>query len=76
MNTESILIIENQKSQSNSLKISNTLMDEENSWHLKLQEGDVRWYSGDKSWEDEPETGRWERFQSGFLQLLPIEKYL
>lgn len=51
-------------------------MDEENSWHLKLQEGDVRWYSGDKSWEDEPETGRWERFQSGFLQLLPIEKYL
>ncbi|MDD9195703.1 phospholipase D family protein [Aliivibrio sp. S3MY1] len=76
LNTESILIIENQKIAQQLTQDIEHAMDEENSWHLKLQEGDVRWYSGDKSWEDEPETGRWERFQSGFLQLLPIEKYL
>ncbi|MUJ20742.1 phospholipase D family protein [Aliivibrio fischeri] len=76
LNTESILIIENQKIAEQLTQDIEHAMDEENSWHLKLQEGDVRWYSGDKSWEDEPETGRWERFQSGFLQLLPIEKYL
>ncbi len=76
LNTESILIIENQKIAEQLTQDIEHAMDEENSWHLKLQEGDVRWYSGDKSWESEPETGRWERFQSGFLQLLPIEKYL
>ncbi|RYU71162.1 phospholipase D family protein [Aliivibrio finisterrensis] len=76
LNTESILIIENQEIAQQLTQDIEHAMDEENSWHLKLQEGDVRWYSGDKSWEDEPETGRWERFESQFLQLLPIEKYL
>lgn len=76
LNTESILIIENQEVAERLASDIEQAMDEKNSWHLKLEEGQVRWYSGDKSWEDEPETGRWERFQSGFLQLLPIEKYL
>ena len=76
LNTESILIIENQKIAERLADDIEQAMDEENSWHLKLQDGDIRWYSGDKSWESEPETGRWERFESRFLQLLPIEKYL
>lgn len=76
LNTESILIIENQKIAERLASDIEHAMDEENSWHLKLQEGSVRWYSGDKSWQSEPETGRWERFESQFLQLLPIEKYL
>lgn len=76
LNTESILIIENQKIAERLASDIEKAMDEKNSWHLKLKEGDVRWYSGDKSWEKEPETGRWERFESRLLQLLPIEKYL
>jgi putative cardiolipin synthase len=76
LNTESILIIEDQQIAESLASDIEHAMDDENSWHLKLQEGDVRWYSGDKSWEKEPETGRWERFESQFLQLLPIEKYL
>lgn len=76
LNTESILIIEDQQIAESLASDIEYAMDDENSWHLKLQEGEVRWYSGDKSWEDEPETGRWERFESQFLQLLPIEKYL
>ncbi|WP_104213783.1 NUDIX domain-containing protein [Vibrio cyclitrophicus] len=51
-------------------------MNEDNSWRLELEDGDVYWYSGEQSWDSEPETGKWERMQSGFLQLLPIEKYL
>ena len=76
LNTESILIIENQKIAERLASDIEKAMNEENSWHLKLQEGEVRWYSGDESWQSEPETGRWERFESQFLQLLPIEKYL
>ena len=76
LNTESILIIEDQQIAESLASDIEHAMDEENSWHLKLQKDDVRWYSGDKSWEKEPETGRWERFESQFLQLLPIEKYL
>jgi cardiolipin synthase C len=76
LNTESILVIENQSVAESLADDIDQAMNEDNSWRLKLQEGEVRWYSGQKSWESEPETGRWERFQSRFLQLLPIEKYL
>ncbi|PSU48031.1 phospholipase D family protein [Photobacterium frigidiphilum] len=76
LNTESILVIENQSVAESLADDIEQAMNEDNSWRLKLQEGEVRWYSGQKSWESEPETGRWERFQSRFLQLLPIEKYL
>ena len=76
LNTESILIIENQNIAERLAKDIEQAMDDDNSWHLKLQEHDIRWYSGDRSWENEPETSRWERFKSQFLQLLPIEKYL
>ncbi|PSV49943.1 phospholipase D family protein [Photobacterium indicum] len=76
LNTESILVIENQSVAESLADDIEQAMNEDNSWRLRLQEGEVRWYSGQKSWESEPETGRWERFQSRFLQLLPIEKYL
>lgn len=76
LNTESILVIENQSVAESIADDIDQAMNEDNSWRLNLQEGEVRWYSGQKSWESEPETGRWERIKSRFLQLLPIEKYL
>lgn len=76
LNTESLLVIE-----SNSVAISladdiEQAMNEDNSWRLNLLKGDIRWYSGDKIWEKEPETDLSERIKSSFLQLFPIEKYL
>jgi len=76
LNTESILIIENQAVAINLANDIEQAMNEDNSWSLDLEDGDVRWQSGTKSWNSDPETSQWERFKSGFLQLLPIEKYL
>ena len=76
LNTESILIIENQSVAERLAEDIEQAMDEDNSWRLNLQQGEIRWYSGQQSWEREPETGKWQRFKSRFLQLLPIEKYL
>lgn len=76
LNTESILVIENQVVAQRLADDIDKAMNEDNSWRLNIREGEVRWYSGQESWESEPETDRWERFQSRFLQLLPIEKYL
>ena len=76
LNTESLLVIENQSVAESLADDMDQAMNEDNSWRLNLREGKLRWYSGTKSWESEPETGRWERIKSRFLQLLPIEKYL
>ncbi|MGF1703275.1 phospholipase D-like domain-containing protein [Photobacterium makurazakiensis] len=76
LNTESLLVIENQSVAESLAEDIEQAMDEDNSWRLDLHEGEVRWYSGSKSWESEPETGWWDRTKSGFLQLFPIEKYL
>lgn len=76
LNTESILIIENEAV---AISLANDIeqaMNIDNSWNLALDDGDIRWHSGSESWESDPETSQWERFKSGFLQLLPIEKYL
>lgn len=76
LNTESLLVIENQ-SLAESLDDEIALaMNEDNSWRVALDDGNVRWYSGEKSWESEPETSQWERMKSGFLQWFPIEMYL
>ncbi|EEX93957.1 phospholipase D [Vibrio orientalis CIP 102891 = ATCC 33934] len=76
LNTESILVINDQEVATMlNDKMEQTFV-EENSWHLELKDGDVYWLSGDSEWDKEPETGKWRRMQSGFLQLLPIEKYL
>jgi len=76
LNTESILIIENQDIANDLADDIEQAMSEDNSWRLDLREGEVRWHSGTESWKVDPETGQWQRIKSDFLQLLPIEKYL
>jgi len=76
LNTESILIIENQDLANDLADDIEQAMSEENSWRLDLREGEVRWHSGTESWKVDPETGQWQRIKSDLLQLLPIEKYL
>ncbi|MBC7001634.1 phospholipase D family protein [Photobacterium sp. BZF1] len=76
LNTESILVIENERIADSLAGDIEVAMEEENSWRLGLEGGSVRWYSGTKSWETEPDTSQWDRAKSRFLQLFPIEKYL
>jgi len=76
LNTESILVIENKAV---AISLANDIeqaMNDDNSWNLDLDNGDIRWHSGSESWDSDPETSQWQRFKSGSLQLLPIEKYL
>jgi len=76
LNTESLLVIEDKVVAESLADDIEGAMHEDNSWRLNLHEGDIRWYSGEKSWVSDPETGQWERIESRLLQLLPIEKYL
>lgn len=76
LNTESLLVIQDQTIAEQLAENIEQAMLEKNSWRVDLIEGQVRWHSGTESWESEPETGQWERIKSGFLQLLPIGKYL
>ncbi|TWX65881.1 phospholipase D family protein [Colwellia demingiae] len=76
LNTESLLVIENQRVAEMLADNIEQAMSEDNSWRLNLCEGKVRWYSGEKTWDSEPETALGERVKSSLLQLLPIEKYL
>ncbi|WP_047043196.1 phospholipase D family protein [Vibrio mexicanus] len=76
LNTESVLVIEDEEIAASLADDIDEVINEEHSWHLELVEGKVRWYSEGESWTTEPEVGRWQRFQSRFYQLLPIEKYL
>jgi putative cardiolipin synthase len=76
LNTESLLIIENDSIAQNLSDDMKVAMSDENSWSLNLHKGQINWHSGNKMWESEPETHLSERIISSFLQLLPIEKYL
>ena len=76
LNTESLLVIENKNIAENLANDIEQAMNEDNSWYLNLDNGDVRWHSGTETWTSEPQTGQWERMKSYILQLLPIEKYL
>ena len=76
LNTESILVIENHSVAESLADDIEQAMNENNSWRLNLIEGKLHWYSGEKTWDSEPETDLSERIKSRFLQLLPIEKYL
>lgn len=76
INTESILVIEDQNVAEQLADNIEQAMQEDNSWRLDLHEGNVRWHSGTKTWDSEPDTGQWERIESSLLQLLPLEKYL
>lgn len=76
LNSESLLVIENPAVAQKLADDITDAMSVENSWHLELKDGDVIWNGEDQSFDHEPNTGKWRRFQSSFLQLLPIEKYL
>jgi len=76
LNTESLLVIENKSVAENLADDMEQVMDEDNSWRLQLDEGNIYWYSGQNKWEVEPETALSRRIKSRLLQLLPIEKYL
>ncbi len=76
INTESVLVIDNEKIANQLADNIEHAMEEENSWELEIEDGSVYWHSGEERWDAEPETGKWRQFQSNFLQLLPIEKYL
>jgi len=76
LNTESLLIIEDSALAERLATDIQQAMQDENSWYLALQDGEVRWYSGAESWKSEPDTGQWQRIKSWLLQRLPIEKYL
>ena len=56
-------------------------MDWENSWRVTLdRDGRLQWLGREEGVEvhytSEPATGFWRRFESGFLSMLPIEKYM
>ncbi|MDR9826806.1 phospholipase D family protein [Vibrio sp. FNV 38] len=76
LNTESLLVIEDEAFAQRLAAEMDQSMNDSNSWYLNIVDGEVRWYSDSDSWSEEPDTGQWDRFQSWFLQLLPIEKYL
>lgn len=76
LNTEAVLVIENQKIAEMLTHSIQQAMQEKNSWRLDLHNGKPRWYSKEKTWDSEPKIGKWKRFNSYLLQLLPIEKYL
>ena len=76
LNTESILLIDDPTIADKLATEIEVAMDEENSWRLDLDNGNVRWFSGQDSWDSEPDTSQWDRAKSRFLQLFPIEKYL
>lgn len=76
LNTESLLLIEDTRIAEKLADNMQRAMDEKNSWRLGLQEGELRWFSGEHSWSVDPETEGWDRIKSHLLQLLPIEKYL
>ena len=75
LNTESLLVIEDETISAEVAKDIELLMQEDNSWRLDLDDGNIIWHSDSKTWENDPETGQWNRIKSYFLQLLPIEKY-
>ncbi|MEH6822428.1 MAG: phospholipase D family protein [Motiliproteus sp.] len=76
LNTESLLVIESPEVAGRLARQLEQAMQFQNSWQLQLQEGELRWFSGEQNWTTDPETRAWDRVKSRLLQLLPIEKYL
>ena len=76
LNTESLLIIENQVIAESLANDIERAMNQDNSWSLHLHNGNVQWRSDGESWDNEPKTELMERIKSRLLQLLPLEKYL
>lgn len=49
---------------------------QENSWRVRLVEGEVRWSSADETFTHEPESGWMRRLMVAMIAALPLEKYL
>ena len=78
-NTETALIIHS-KALAKQLSLSvEENMKAGNAWHVTEVDGNVQWRTIKNNKEvvesREPETDRWERLQSWFITLLPLEKY-
>ncbi len=78
LNGETILIIESAPLAQQIARDIEHAMAPENSWRVTRDEdGDVIWTSDTgEHVAQEPETGWWRRFKSGFLTLFPLERYL
>ncbi|MEO7387718.1 MAG: phospholipase D family protein [Gammaproteobacteria bacterium] len=81
LNTETALIVESPPLAERVAASTTKLMQPDSSWHVVRQkDGDLEWVTETDGREvretHEPMTGAWRRFQSGFYQLFPLEKYL
>lgn len=77
LNTETALIIH---SPSLAEAVAGEILEHmrpENSWQVRLNtQGQLQWMGTGRTYRHEPETSWWRRIKSGFLSLLPLEKYL
>ncbi len=80
LNAESALIIESPELARQVADAITLNMQPENSWHVTLQNGELTWTTerdgAVMSMHREPDTSWWRRTQSGFIAMLPLEKYL
>lgn len=80
LNAESALIIESPELARQVADAITLNMQPDNSWHVTLQNGELTWTTERDgavvTMHREPDTPWWRRTQSGFIAMLPLEKYL
>lgn len=81
LNAESALIIDSPELAGSVARAITLNMQPENSWHVtRGRDGDLVWTTQRNGAADEvrhePETPWWRRTESGFIAMLPLEKYL
>jgi putative cardiolipin synthase len=80
LNAESALIIESPELARAVTGAITLNMQPQNSWHVTLENGQLTWTTDRDGavveMHREPDTPWWRRTQSGFIAMLPLEKYL
>ena len=80
LNAESGLIIESPELAAAVAGAITLNMQPQNSWRVTLENGELTWVTnrdgGVIETHREPDTPWWRRTQSGFIAMLPFEKYL
>ncbi len=80
LNAESALIIESPELAAEVARAITLNMQPQNSWRVTLESGELTWVTdrdgGVIETHREPDTPWWRRTQSGFIAMLPVEKYL
>ena len=81
LNAESALIIESPELARAVAGAITLNMEPQNSWHVTRENGRLTWTTTDRDggvveMHREPDTPWWRRTQSGFIAMLPLEKYL